>query len=99
MLLTGCGGSSSARVTPESYMQSLCSALGPWESSLRARSTALTPPASATAAQRKRNVQTFLDSVIAGTSTVIDRLRQAGQPNVAGGSQLAANLLGSFEQL
>lgn len=99
LLLAACGDSSSRAVAPESYMQSVCSALGPWESAVRTRSTALTPPAGAAAPQRKQNVQAFLAAVIADTSTAIDRLRQAGSPNVAGGSRLAANLVGAFEQL
>jgi hypothetical protein len=80
-------------------MQSVCSALRPWETALRTRSSALQPKATATAAERGQDVQRFLSAVIADTSTAARRLKQAGTPDVPAGSRLAANVLGSFGRL
>jgi hypothetical protein len=80
-------------------MGSICSALGPWETDLKARSGALKPPATATAAQRKKAVQQFLRAVITDTDTALGRLMRAGSPDVRGGGKLATDLVGAFAQL
>jgi hypothetical protein len=99
-VLAACGSSSrDGMVSAGTYMKSICSALGPWETGLKARSGALKPPPTATAAQRKKAVQEFLRAVIDDTGSALTRLRAAGSPDVSGGKKLAADLVGAFAQL
>jgi hypothetical protein len=100
LLLAACGSSShDGTVGAGTYMESICSALGPWETDLRGRSSALKPPPTATAAQRKKAVQEFLRAVISDTNEALTRLRRSGSPDVRGGGKLAADLVGAFAQL
>jgi hypothetical protein len=100
LLLAACGsGSHGSTVSAGTYMESICSALGPWETDLRTRSSALRPAPTATATERKKDVQVFLRAVIADTSTALNRLKQARSPDVAGGRRLASDLVTAFAQL
>lgn len=80
-------------------MQSICKALAPWETNLRARSNDLSPAATATAAKRKQLVQQFLSAVISDTDAASAALKKAGTPKVPSGSKLAGDLVGAFAQL
>ncbi len=101
LALAACGSSNShpGVVSADTYMQSVCSALGPWEIDLRARSAALQPAPSATAPERKHAVQVFLSAVIGDTGAALTRLRQARTPNIPGGRNVAGGLVTAFTQL
>jgi hypothetical protein len=99
LVLSACGSGSGSGVSAGTYMQSVCKALRPWDADLTARSNALSPTTTATAAKRKQLVKQFLAAVIADTNAAEMSLQKAGTPKVPNGPKLAGDLVGAFNQL
>ena len=100
----GCGGSgsknSSEKSSPEAYVNRVCSSVGQWLRSVENGSAQigreLTP--GSTPAHAKQALETLMRNSVADSESVVAGLRAAGTPDVANGEQIAAALVGSFEQ-
>jgi hypothetical protein len=99
-LLAGCGGSSgSSGVSPKSYVTSVCSAVGPFEKDLLARSNALNVASLKSPAEGKQALQGFMSAVVTDTDRAISQLKAAGTPNVKNGGAISAAIVSAFNQL
>jgi hypothetical protein len=100
----GCGGSSSkssnGKVTPEAYVNQICSSVGDWLRAVVNGSAQigkeLTP--GSTPAHAKQALETLMHNSVADSERVVAGLQAAGTPNVPGGEEIAAELVGSFQQ-
>ncbi len=99
-VIAGCGsGGSSSGVSAGTYVRSICSAVGPFEKDVAARSNALNTARFTSAAEGKKAVQGFLTGVSADTDRALSRLRAAGTPGVDQGTAISTTIVGAFEQL
>jgi hypothetical protein len=99
-LLAGCGGSSgSSGVSAQSYVKSVCSAVGPFEKDLLRRSNALNVSTLTNPAQGKQALQGFMSAVVADTDHAVSQLKTAGSPNVHNGATISAAIVSAFNQL
>ena len=96
--LAGCGSGSSG-VSPDAYVRSVCNAVGPFETSVAARSNALNPSTIKSPAEGKVALKRFLAEVASDTGTALSKLRAAGTPNVSGGGKIESAIVGAFQQL
>jgi hypothetical protein len=100
----GCGGSSgnksNGKVTPEAYVNQVCASVGQWLRAVEGSSTQisreLTP--GSTPAHAKQALESLMSSSVADSERVVSGLQAAGTPEVANGEQIAAGLVGSFDQ-
>jgi hypothetical protein len=96
--IAGCGSGSSG-VSPSAYVRSVCNAVGPFESSVAARSNALNPSTIRSPAEGKIALRHFLSAVAADTGTALSKLQNAGTPSVSGGDKIESAIVGAFTQL
>jgi hypothetical protein len=100
--LTGCGGSSSSSsssVSPAVYVKAICSAVGPFEKDVQARSSALDLSTIKSAQEGKTALQGFLKAIAADSQTAVNRLKAAGDPDVDKGKQIQAAIVSAFTKL
>ena len=95
----GSGGSSSSGVTAAAYVKAICTAVGPFEKDVAARSNALNSAKLTSAAQGKKAVQDFLSAVSSDTDQALTKLQAAGTPNVANGKTISTTIVAAFKQL
>jgi hypothetical protein len=100
----GCGGSSSktsnGKTTPDAYVDQICSAVGDWLRAVEGSSAQIgkeLKPGS-TPAHAKQALETLMRNAVVDSERVVAGLQAAGKPNVQGGEQIAAGLVGSFQQ-
>jgi hypothetical protein len=103
-LISACGsggssGSSSSGVSAAEYVKAICTAVGPFEKDVAARSNALNSAKLTSAAQGKKAVQDFLSAVSADTDTALTKLKAAGTPNVTNGKAISTTIVAAFKQL
>jgi hypothetical protein len=99
-VVAGCGsGGSSSGVSASEYVRSICTAVGPFEKDVAARSNALNAGKFTTAAEGKKAVKDFLTAVSADTDKALSRLRAAGTPSVDNGKVISTTIVGAFEEL
>ncbi len=92
--LAGCGGSGSSSISPATYVKAVCSALGPFEKDVQARSAALQNlPQSKTAAERKSILQGFFVAVVGDSNKAVSQLKAAGTPNVKNGGKIESAIV------
>jgi hypothetical protein len=96
---SGSGGSSSSGVSAAAYVKAICTAVGPFEKDVAARSNALNSAKLTSAAQGKQAVQQFLSAVSTDTDQALTKLRAAGTPNVANGKEISTTIVSAFQQL
>jgi hypothetical protein len=96
---SGSGGSSSSAVSAAAYVKGICTAVGPFEKDVAARSNALNSAKLTSAAQGKQAVQQFLTAVSTDTNQALTRLRAAGTPDVANGKTISTTIVSAFQQL
>jgi hypothetical protein len=98
--VAGCGsGGSSSGVSAAEYVRSICTAVGPFERDVAARSNALNTAKFTTAAEGKKGVQDFLTAVSADTDKALSRLQAAGAPGVDNGKAISTTIVGAFKEL
>jgi type IV pilus biogenesis protein CpaD/CtpE len=104
--LSACGssgssgsGGSSGDVTASQYVKAICTAVGPFEKDVAARSNALNSAKLTSASQGKKAVQGFLTAVSADTDQALSKLQAAGTPNVANGKTISSTIVSAFTQL
>lgn len=97
----GGGGSSdsSSGVSAAQYVKGICTAVGPFERDVAARSNALNSAKLTSAAQGKKAVQDFLTAVSSDTDRALTKLQAAGTPNVSNGKTISTTIVGAFKQL
>jgi hypothetical protein len=98
-LLAGCGGSGTSTVTPAAYVKSVCSAVGPFERDIVARSSALNLTGNINPAQGKTIFENFLTAVAKDTDAALNKLKAAGQPNVNNGKAIETAIVGAFSKM
>jgi hypothetical protein len=99
--LTACGSSSSSSsgVSAAAYVKSICEAVGPFEKDVQSKSNALDLAGIKSAADGKTALQGFLTSVAADTDQAVNKLKAAGQPNVANGKAISNAIVDAFTKL
>jgi hypothetical protein len=98
--LAACGGSSSSSgVTAGAYVKAICTAVGPFEKDVQARSSALNLSKISNPIQGKTALQGFLTAVTADTGRAVSQLKAAGSPDVTNGKQISAAIVSAFSQL
>jgi hypothetical protein len=111
-LISGCGSggsssssgssssaSSSSGVSAAEYVKAICTAVGPFEKDVAARSNALNSAKLTSAAQGKKAVQNFLTAVSTDTDRALTKLQAAGSPNVDNGKAISTTIVAAFGQL
>ena len=93
------GSSSSSGVTAAQYVKSICTAVGPFEKDVAARSNKLNAAKLTNAAQGKKAVQDFLTAVSTDTDQALTKLQAAGTPNVTNGKAISTTIVSAFKQL
>jgi hypothetical protein len=98
--VAGCGSSgSSSGVSAGNYVKGICTAVGPFEKDVAARSNALNSAKLSSPAEGKKAVQGFLTAVSGDTDMALSRLQAAGTPNVKNGEKISTTIVGAFKQL
>lgn len=95
----GCGGSSSSGVSAQTYVKAVCSAIGPFQKDVQAKSSALDVSSLTSPTAGKTALEGFMASVIADTDKAVGDLKSAGSPNVTNGKKIAAAIVTAFGQL
>jgi hypothetical protein len=97
---SGSGGSSgSSGVTAAAYVKAICTAVGPFEKDVAARSNALNSAKLTSAAQGKQAVQQFLSAVSTDTDQALTKLKAAGTPDISNGKTISTAIVSAFQQL
>jgi hypothetical protein len=98
---SGGGGSkdSSSGVSAAQYVKAICTAVGPFERDVAARSNALNSAKLTSAAQGKKAVQDFLTAVKSDTNQTLTKLQAAGTPDVQNGKTISNTIVSAFSQL
>jgi hypothetical protein len=97
--LAGCGGSGSSTVTPRAYVSAVCKAVGPFETDVVNRSSALNLTTISSPKQGKVALQGFLSAISDDTKHALAKLKTAGTPDVKNGKQIATAIVNAFAQL
>jgi len=101
----GCGGSSGSSsssasgISAGTYVRAICSAVGPFEKDVAARSNALNSAKLTSPQQGKKAVQGFLNSVSADTDRALTKLQSAGTPSVDNGQKISTTIVAAFKDL
>ena len=102
-LAAGCGGSggssSSAKVSPDKYVATVCSAISPLERDVVTRSSALNNTTATNATQAKRTLQGFLTAVEQDSASALSKIQSAGTPDISGGKAVAGTIVKAFTEL
>jgi hypothetical protein len=99
VVVAGCGSSSSSTVSPADYVKSVCGAVAPFEKDIQTRSAALNQVTFTNPEQGKKALQEFLGAVAADTNQALNKIKNAGTPDVSNGTQVSSALVGAFAQL
>jgi hypothetical protein len=98
-LLSGCGGGGgSSQASPSAYVKSVCSSVGGWLASVKARGAQLNTIKTASPAQGRQELQGFFAGVIADTDKALAAIKAAGVPKVSNGQQVASAFQNVFTQ-
>ncbi len=107
LLGAGSPARSTKTVSPKKYARSVCTGVGTWVQTLQDGSTRiqadLSPAALGTLAdtktildRAKTSVGSFMESAVAGTDTLLNRLARAGTPDTPKGKKVAKKLVAGF---
>jgi hypothetical protein len=97
--LAGCGSSSSSKVSPDTYVGAVCSAITPLEKDVVSRSSALNNSTASNATQAKKTLQTFLQAVAADSDNALSKIKAAGSPDINNGKTVSSTIIKAFTQL
>jgi hypothetical protein len=95
----GCGGSSSSGKSPEAYVKAVCSAIGPFQKDVQAKSSALDVSNLTSPAAGKQALVGFMAAVVADTEKAVSGLKGAGTPNITNGKTISTAIVNAFGQL
>jgi len=98
-LCAGCGSSGPSKITPSSYVKSVCSAISPLERDVVTRSSALNNTTASNAVEAKRTLQGFLTAVEQDSDRALSQIRAAGAPDISNGKAVAGTIVKAFTQL
>ena len=98
-LCAGCGSSGSTKISPASYVKSVCSAISPLERDVVTRSSALNNSTATNATQAKKTLQGFLTAVEKDSDHALTQIRAAGSPDISNGKVVAGTIIKAFTQL
>lgn len=98
-LCAGCGSSGSTKISPASYVKSVCSAISPLERDVVTRSSALNNSTATNATQAKKTLQGFLTAVEKDSDHALTQIRAAGAPDISNGKVVAGTIIKAFTQL
>jgi len=98
-LCAGCGSSGSPKISPASYVKSVCSAISPLERDVVTRSSALNNSTAANATQAKKILQDFLAAVEKDSDQAVSQIRAAGTPEISNGHAVAGTIVKAFTEL
>lgn len=93
------GSSGSSGASPAAYVQSVCTAVGPFEKDVLTRSSALNLSTITNVVQGKKSLQDFLSAITADTGKAVNELKAAGSPNVSNGKAISNAIVSTFTQL
>ncbi len=96
VVLAGCGSSGSSDVSPAAYVKGICSAIGPFEKQVQARSSQLNLSSIKSPAQGKTALHDFLTAVAADTDHAVSQLKAAGVPHVTNGKAISTGIVEAF---
>jgi hypothetical protein len=105
LLCAGCGSggsstsSNAAKVTPGSYVKSVCSAISPLERDVVTRSSALNNSTATNATQAKKTLQGFLNAIEQDSDHAVSQIRAAGTPNISNGKTVSGAIVRTFTEL
>jgi hypothetical protein len=99
VVLAGCGSSGSSKVSPATYVKSVCSAIGPFEKQVQSRSSALNLSSIKSAAEGKAALHDFLSAVASDTDHAVSQLKAAGVPDVSNGKAISTGIVSAFTQV
>lgn len=86
-------------MTPAAYVKAICSAVGPFEKDVQAKSSALDLSSIKSAAEGKTALQGFLKAIAADSTKAVNQLKAAGNPDVTNGKAIQAAIVGAFAKL
>ena len=95
----GCGGSSSSGKTPEAYVKAVCQAIIPFQTDVKAKSSALNVSNLTSPAAGKTALEGFMSAVVADTEQAVNKLKAAGTPNISNGKTISTAIVNAFNQL
>jgi hypothetical protein len=103
----GCGGGddgngdNASAKAPDEWAASVCGALGDWVDSLEAESRELRPAMSNTKDLKavKKAFVTFLEDAEEGFGQAVEKVKEAGPPDVSQGEAIQQNLVSSLEKV
>lgn len=99
LALAGCG-SSSSKVSADSYVGSVCSATASWYQTVQAAGKKLQSSVrtSSSLSKVKSAYVGFVDSLLHATQRAEQQLRSAGTPSVNGGKQISNEVMNAFDR-
>jgi hypothetical protein len=96
---SGCGSSKSSKVSTETYVRTVCSAIAPLERDVVSRTQALSNTTAPNAVEAKKTLQGFLAAVGRDADRALTHIKAAGTPDISGGEAVAADIIRTFTQL
>jgi hypothetical protein len=97
-LCAGCGSSGPPKVSPATYVSSVCSAISPLARDVATRSSALTKP-SPNAVEAKQTLLGFLNAVGQDADHALSKIKSSGIPDIANGKAVSNTIVKAFTEL
>ena len=90
-LLAGCGGGGSSKVSSSAYIKSVCTAIGGFLHSVKARQSQLNPATltHATPVQGKQLIVGVVSGFASDVAKLVSQIKAAGVPDVNNGQQIS----------
>jgi predicted HNH restriction endonuclease len=100
LALTGCGSSSSSKVSADSYVKSVCTTAGGWYRTIQVAGRRLQTAVhnSKSLSKDKSAYVDFVDSLLHATQQAQQQLKNAGIPSVSGGKKVSNELINAFDR-
>ncbi|MGN6168772.1 MAG: hypothetical protein ACTHQQ_11465 [Solirubrobacteraceae bacterium] len=96
---TGCGSSSSSKVSADAYVKSVCTSAASWYRTIQVAGSRLQ-----TAAHNSKSLSTiksayidFVDSLLHATQRAAQQVKHAGTPPVNGGKKISSQVIKAFD--
>jgi hypothetical protein len=99
LLCAGCGSGGSSKVSADSYVKSVCSAISPLERDVVNRSSALNNSTASNANDAKKTLQGFLNAIEQDSENAVSKIRAAGTPDISGGKTVSGAIVRTFSEL
>jgi len=95
----GCGSSGPPKVSPASYVGSVCSAISPLERDVATRSSALNNSTATNAVQAKQTLIGFLKAVEQDADHALSKIKSSGTPDISNGKAVSNTIIKAFTEL